>query len=79
MHVRRLIHGKYSPYIISIVLGIGLSCMFRKVCKERNCLIYQAPNFSKIQGKTYKYNGKCYTFHHNATHCDKKKQILEFA
>ena len=54
MHIRRLIYGKYSPYIISVVLGVGLSCMFRRVCKERNCLVYKAPSLDKIEGKIYK-------------------------
>jgi len=79
MHVRRLIYGKYSPYIISIVLGIGLSCMFRKICTERNCLLYRAPSLQKIQDKIYKYGDKCYTFKPNAQSCEAKKQIVTFA
>ena len=79
MHIRRLIYGKYSPYIISIVLGVGLSCMFRRVCKERNCLVYRAPSLDKIEGKIYKYNNKCYSFSPNAQSCDSNKKIVEFA
>ena len=79
MHVRRLIYGKYSPYIISIVLGIGLSCMFRKICTERNCLLYRAPPLEKILDKIYKYGDKCYTFKPNAQSCEANKQIVTFA
>jgi len=79
MHIRRLIYGKYSPYIISIVLGVGLSCMFRRVCKERNCLVYRAPSLDKIEGKIYKFNDKCYSFSTNAQSCDSNKKIVEFA
>ena len=79
MHIRRLIYGKHSPYIISVVLGVGLSCMFRRVCKERNCLVYRAPSLDKIEGKIYKYNNKCYSFSPNAQSCDLNKKIVEFA
>jgi hypothetical protein len=79
MHIRRLIYGKYSPYIISIVLGIGLSCMFRRVCKDRNCLVYKAPALEKLENKIYKYGKNCYTFEPEAQPCDSKKKIVEFA
>ena len=79
MHIRRLIYGKYSPYVISIILGVGLSCMFRRVCKERNCLVYKAPPLDKIEGKTYQYNNKCYNFTHAAQTCNPNKKIVQFA
>ena len=64
---------------ISVVLGVGLSCMFRRVCKERNCLVYKAPPLDKIEGKIYKYNNKCYKFTHKAQSCDPTKKIVQFA
>jgi hypothetical protein len=79
MHIRRLIYGKYSPYVISVILGVGLSCMFRRVCKERNCLVYKAPSLDKIEGKIYQYNNKCYNFTHAAQTCNPNKKIVQFA
>ena len=79
MHIRRLIYGKYSPYVISVILGVGLSCMFRRVCKERNCLVYKAPSLDKIEGKIYQYNNKCYNFTHSAQTCNSNKKIVQFA
>jgi hypothetical protein len=40
--------------IISILLGIGLSTLFRTSCYGNNCII-------KLTNKTYNYDGKCYT------------------
>ena len=79
MHIRRLIYGRYSPYIISIILGIGLSCMFKRVCTERNCIMYKAPALDKIENRIYKWGGKCYTFTPNAQTCYPKKKIVHFA
>ena len=78
MYVRRFLYNKYSPFVISIILGIGLSCLFQKVCKDRNCLIFKAPPLNKIKNKIYKYNNKCYTFDADAMYCDKHKRIINF-
>ena len=37
MYIRRLLNGAFGRGIISILLGLGLSTLFRKVCKDRNC------------------------------------------
>ena len=47
MYLRRLIYSNIGKYIISILLGLGLSTLFRKVCNERNCMVFKA---SKRQG-----------------------------
>ena len=46
----------------SIILGIGLASMFRRICKKEDCLIIRGPklvdmdNYYKIGNKCYKYN-----------------------
>ena len=79
MHIRRLIYNKYASYIIAIILGVGLSCIFRKVCKDRNCLVFKAPHLSEIKEQIYKYGNKCYKFEPNAQSCDKRMKIINFA
>ena len=36
--------GQFS---MSVVLGLGLSTLFRKACKERNCIVFKAPAFKE--------------------------------
>ena len=65
--------------VISIILGLGLSCLFRKACDKRNCLVFKAPeNFNDISKKTYKHNDKCYKFKPKSVTCDNSKQIVDF-
>ncbi len=46
----------------SIILGIGLATMFRRICTNNNCLIIKGPsadelkNYYKIDKTCYKYN-----------------------
>ena len=51
MNVKRLINGKFSKYVISAIIGIGLATLFRKACKDRNCLVFKAPNHNEIDKK----------------------------
>lgn len=79
MYVKRLLYNPYSDRLISIILGFGLATLFRKVCNDRNCLIFKAPPINKIHNKIFKYNNKCYSFSHNSIHCSKSKKIVDFA
>ena len=63
---------------MSVLLGIGISTLFRKVCKDRNCLVFKAPSFDKIKDKVFKFNDKCYSYTENLTKCDISKHIIEF-
>jgi len=79
MEIRRLLYGQYSKYVISVILGFGLATLFRKVCKDRNCLIFKAPNINNIENKTYKYDDKCYTLKHKSVQHDESKKDIFFA
>ena len=79
MYIRRLIYSKFGEYVISILLGLGLATLFRKVCKDRNCILFKAPEIEKIENSVYKYNNKCYKFKSKAETCDYKKKIIQFA
>ena len=79
MHLKRLLNGRFSKYVISFVLGIGLATLFRKACNSRNCLLFKAPTIDKIKNQIFKYNDKCYTFKETAQTCDSNKKIVDIA
>ena len=79
MYIRRLITGVFGRSVISILLGLGLATLFRKVCTGRNCIVIKGSHFDKIQDKTFKYNDKCYKFNSEAQTCDANKKIIDFA
>ena len=64
---------------ISIILGLGLATLFRKVCNDRDCIVFKAPNIQKIQNQIFKFDNKCYTFNENIEKCDNTKKIIDFA
>ena len=79
MYLRRLIYGDVGKVIISIILGLGLATLFRKVCKDRDCIIFRAPNIQKIKNQIFKFEDKCYKFQENKKKCNKNRKIVEFA
>ena len=79
MYLKRLLYSKHSKMIISVLLGIGLSTIFRKICNERNCLKFVAPNFDEIKGKTFKHNDECYQYQEKQAKCDDNKKKVSFA
>ena len=79
MNIKRLLNGKFSKYVISAIIGIGLATLFRKACNTRNCLVFKAPAIEKIKYQIFKYNNKCYTFKEQVGSCDSNKKIVEIA
>jgi hypothetical protein len=63
---------------MSILLGFGLATLFRTVCKDKDCVIFNAPPLEEINGKTYKFDNKCYKYEPVPTKCDTKKKIISF-
>ena len=49
MHLQRLIYSPFGRYAISIILGLGLASLFRKVCNERNCLVFKGPPIKEFK------------------------------
>ena len=54
MNFQRLLNTEYGRNIISIFLGLGLASLFRKVCTDKNCIIFNGPIIGDIEGKTFK-------------------------
>ena len=79
MYLRRILYSSFGQKLISILLGLGLATLFRKVCNDRNCLIFKGPELSKMNDKIYKFDDKCYKYKPSAKTCDKHKKIIEFA
>ena len=67
----KILENKLTINFISIIWGLGLSCLFYKICNERDCLIFKAPNIHFIKNNIWKYNNKCYKFETETINCNK--------
>jgi hypothetical protein len=55
--------------VVSMLLGIGLASLFRRVCNDRNCLVFKSPPVDEVTKNTYAYGDKCYKFKEKTMKC----------
>ncbi len=67
----RILKTRTGRIIISIIWGLGLATLFRKVCVGRNCIVYKAPNPNIMTDNVYTHNTKCYKYHVETSQCSK--------
>jgi hypothetical protein len=79
MNFRRLLNTALGKVMISILLGLGLATLFRKVCTDKNCISFNGPVISEVDGKIYQYGEKCYKYVAKAASCDSTKKIVDIA
>lgn len=78
-NILKAVDTRVGRIVISVILGIGLASIFRKVCNTRDCLVFEAPPMNEVTKNTYKYNGRCYRFQESPVACSAEKKIIEFA
>ena len=69
MNLQRLLHTELGQTFISILLGLGLASLFRKVCTERDCLVIKGPDIKETENNIYAFDGKCYKYKAKGTPC----------
>ena len=79
MNVKRLIHSGFGKVIIPILLGLGLATMFRRVCKDRNCIVFKAPGIKNIEEKLLAITVNVTNININPFRVQTQKKQLSFA
>ena len=77
--MKKFMQSNRGKIIIAIILGFGLSTLFRKSCKDKECIEFKSPPLDKITDQVYKYDEKCYTFKPHYSKCDPHKKTIPFA
>jgi hypothetical protein len=76
MYLDKFINSQTGKYLMSILLGLGLATIFRRICKGSRCNVVKAPPMEEIDGQIYKFDGKCYELKTNQIKCDSKRKTL---
>ena len=66
-----LSNDKINEIFFSVIWGIGISALFRKICKNGSCVTIKIPKKNIIEDKIfidYK-TGKCYRFEKYKIRC----------
>ena len=70
VHLGKFVHTKTGQTIMSIILGLGLASLFRKVCKNYDCIQLYAAPINKIEGKIFQMGDKCVKYKYNQAKCE---------
>lgn len=79
MNVKRLINSAFGKIILSILLALGLASLFRKVCNDKNCIVFNGPVITEVDGKILKHGSKCYKYSMETDKCDSTKRVVDIA
>jgi hypothetical protein len=66
-----ILNNGLGSIIISIILGLGLASLFKKVCKN-DCIVIKVPNYKEIKNKIYEWDNQCYQYEKVNIMCNKK-------
>jgi len=77
MNFKRLIYTDLGRIFISIILGLGVATLFRKVCTDKSCIRFNGPIISDLEDKIYKHGEKCYKYSTRTDKCDTTKRQID--
>jgi len=66
-----LLQTKNGQIFLSIILGLGLAAIFRKVCDDNNCMIIEGPPINEVENKIFKKDNKCFRYKSKSETCTK--------
>jgi hypothetical protein len=77
MNFKRLLYTDLGRIFISIILGLGLATLFRKICTDKSCIRFNGPIISDLEDKIYKHGEKCYKYSTRTDKCDTTKRQID--
>lgn len=79
MGLLTMLHDEKFNYFFSFMLGIGIICMIRPICKGSECSINKAPADKEFDKHVYRMaGGKCYEFKTTVAECPSMGAIEAF-
>ena len=64
------LHSYIGGLIISILWGLGLAVLFRRVCVSRECIEIYGPPPQEVHNKKVRWDNKCYIIEPKEASCD---------
>lgn len=75
---KRLLRTETGHIVISIILGLGLATLFRRICTEGDCIHFHGVVLGEVQDKVYKHDEHCYKYIPSTSKCNYEvKRVLD--
>jgi hypothetical protein len=73
--IDKLLYTSNGQIIISAIIGLGISLLFRRICKD-NCTVYYAPYIEEVKDNVFKLEDTCYQYTPYVVECQKDKVAI---
>lgn len=70
--IDKLLYTPNGQMIISAIIGLGISSLFHRVCKD-NCTEYYAPYIEEVKDNIFKLEDTCYKYIPYVVECKTEK------
>ena len=80
--VKNLLHTSMGKIILSVLLGLGLSTLFRQVCNSKDCYKFIGPKHNDLRDKIFATDSektKCYSLVEENVPCGLKSKTLDYS
>jgi hypothetical protein len=75
MNFKRLLNTPVGVLLISILLGFGIACLFRRVCTDGQCIHFQGAVIDRDH--IYEHDKKCFQYIPKSMSCNQSKKIID--
>lgn len=79
INIKSIIGSDRGAIVMSVLLGFGISTLFRKACLNRSCIVFEAPSKEMLTNGIFKYDNKCYKNTPEHVKCSKTLKSVSFA
>ena len=73
--INKILYTENGQKIVAIIFGLAIAFLFKRVCKDRKCIIYKSPPNVEINGKTFEFNSKCYKYTKKSVKCETNTKL----
>lgn len=70
----KLFYTPQGQIIVSAVIGLGISSLFHRVCKD-NCTVYYAPYIEEVKDNIFKLEDTCYKYTPYVVKCQEEEDV----
>ena len=72
--IEDLLNTPMGQLVLSVILGLGLAAVFKKVCTGQNCIVVQSPDLKEIDKYYYKIDSTCFKYTPYVSECERENK-----
>ena len=73
---KKIMSDPFGAILVSVILGLGLAAIFRKVCDGDSCIVIRSPSQKELEEHVYRVgtgnDAACYKYTPNVVPCQMK-------